>query len=198
MFWGCAPFLGPSCQKREILDPPPRKKFWLITEELIFWYFWVCVSFPSFCFFLLFFCLFLFWFFGGFKGQVRWPKGPPHLAPNPPYLFVSFSFFFVEGLFCFLFIFAFLFCFLEKILFPLKRTFLLTFQCLRLLLPSFLFQFPFWLCLSLSLFCSLIYFFLPGLLSSLLSLLPCFCLFVSLPCFFASVSSKELHRNIKF
>ena len=30
--------------------------------------------------FVVFFC-----FFGGFKGQVRWPKGPPHLALNPPY-----------------------------------------------------------------------------------------------------------------
>ena len=47
------------------------------------------------CFFSCFFC------FGGFKGQVRWPKGPPHLALNPPYLFV-FVFFVVliclEGL----------------------------------------------------------------------------------------------------
>ena len=33
-------------------------------------------------------------FFGGFKGQVRWPKGPPHLALNPPYFFVFFYLFF--------------------------------------------------------------------------------------------------------
>ena len=34
-----------------------------------------------FCFFLCFVCfVFLFCFIGGFKGQVRWPKGPPHLA----------------------------------------------------------------------------------------------------------------------
>ena len=39
-------------------------------------------------FFVLFFCFFVFCFFGGFKGQVRWPKGPPHLALNPPYFFV--------------------------------------------------------------------------------------------------------------
>ena len=46
--------------------------------------------FFCFCFFLLF-C-----FFGGFKGQVRWPKGPPHLALNPPYfLFLFFFLFFV-------------------------------------------------------------------------------------------------------
>ena len=37
---------------------------------------------PSFffaCFGLVLFSLF-FVFFGGFKGQVRWPEGPPHLA----------------------------------------------------------------------------------------------------------------------
>ena len=48
---------------------------------------------------------FWFWFFfWGFKGQVRWPKGPPHLALNPPYLlyfvwFVLFLFvIFLQGL----------------------------------------------------------------------------------------------------
>ena len=65
-----------------------------------------------FCFFVLFFVLLfcfvvLFCFFGGFKGQVRWPFGPPHLTLNPPY-FVFFVFPFV--LFSFLF---FLFVFLE-------------------------------------------------------------------------------------
>ena len=47
---------------------------------------------PSLCFvsfFLAFlggFFVFLFLFlFGGFKGQVKWPKGPPHLALNPLY-----------------------------------------------------------------------------------------------------------------
>ena len=41
-----------------------------------------------FCFFFCFFFfrfLFVFLFLGGFKGQVRWPKGPPHLALHPPY-----------------------------------------------------------------------------------------------------------------
>ena len=39
---------------------------------------------------LFFFCFLFFFFFlfGGFKGQVRWPEGPPHLALNPPYLFL--------------------------------------------------------------------------------------------------------------
>ena len=62
---------------------------------------WFCgwmLLFCFFCVFLLFFVL----FFGGFKGQVRWPKGPPHLALNPPY-FMCFCFCFVSPLFCFLF-----------------------------------------------------------------------------------------------
>ena len=46
-----------------------------------------------FLFFVVFWFSFLF-LGGGFKGQVRCPEGPPHLALNPPY------FFFV--LFCFL------------------------------------------------------------------------------------------------
>ena len=41
---------------------------------------------------MFYFC-FLFLFFGGFKGQVRWPEGPPHLALNPPYLFFCFCLF---------------------------------------------------------------------------------------------------------
>ena len=69
--------------------------------------------FFCFCFFFGFsFCLFLFFvFFGGFKGQVRWPKGPPHLALNPPYV-ISFVF-----LFCFfcLFFFVFVFCFFGRV-----------------------------------------------------------------------------------
>ena len=40
-------------------------------------------------FYLFFFC---FVFFGGFKGQVRWPEGPPHLALNPPYFICFCSF----------------------------------------------------------------------------------------------------------
>ena len=42
----------------------------------------------GYCFLFLFFwfcfCLFLLASFGGFKGQVRWPKEPPHLALSPP------------------------------------------------------------------------------------------------------------------
>ena len=46
---------------------------------LLFVYF-CCVGFVFF-FVLAFDCL------EGFKGQVRLPEGPPHLAINPPYLF---------------------------------------------------------------------------------------------------------------
>ena len=82
---GCALF-GPSCQKREFLDPLPKKTclidswkalFFGIFGFVFFWFF--------FCFFFVFICFcFL---FGGFKGQMRWPQGPHHLALNPPYLF---------------------------------------------------------------------------------------------------------------
>ena len=58
-------------------------------------------GFCFFCLLLFFFLCLFFWvfvffsvFFGGFKGQVRWPKGPPHLALNPPYFFFVFFFFF--------------------------------------------------------------------------------------------------------
>ena len=71
----------------------------------------VCFSFLCcFCFCFLCFvlgfvvgcCCFVFFvvFFGGFKGQVRWPEGPPHLALNPPYFLFCLVFF---PLFCFLF-----------------------------------------------------------------------------------------------
>ena len=69
----------------------------------------VFVFFFSFCFCLFWFgfvslldccwcCSCFLLFFGGFKGQVRWPKGPPHLAVNPPhFLFFCFCFC-LEGL----------------------------------------------------------------------------------------------------
>ena len=66
--------------------------------------FFFCVFF--FVFFSLSFC---FVFFGGFKGQVRWPEGPPHLALKPSlffgycFLFVLFCAFFGSFLFLFLF-----------------------------------------------------------------------------------------------
>ena len=56
--------------------------------------------FSCFCFFVLFVFffggggVFVLLLSGGFKGQVRWPKGPPHLALNPPYFFFVFVPFF--------------------------------------------------------------------------------------------------------
>ena len=87
VFFGCALF-GPSCQKRDILDTHQKIKNWLITEKHLFCIF-VFLCFFSFFFF---FCCFIFVFFWGFKGQVRWPKGAPHLALNHPYSFVLFLF----------------------------------------------------------------------------------------------------------
>ena len=104
VFFGYALF-GPSCQKGKFWTPiQKRRKFSLITEKLIFEYFlFILVSFSFFFLFLFFLvCCFLFVFlFGGFKGHVRWPEGPPHLALNPPYLFFLFLFCFC--FFCFLF-----------------------------------------------------------------------------------------------
>ena len=54
--------------------------------------------------FFFFVFVFVFVFFGGFKGQVRWPEGPPHLALNPPYfLFVFLFLFFFVSFFFFVF-----------------------------------------------------------------------------------------------
>ena len=49
--------------------------FGVVFFALVFFF---CFCF--FCFFVLVFCFCFCFFFGGFKGQVRWPKGPPHLA----------------------------------------------------------------------------------------------------------------------
>ena len=73
----------------------------LLLFLFLFFLLFLCSCFFCFCFCSCF-CFLL--FFGGFKGQVRWPKGPPHLALNPPYFFVFVFFcfllfgFFLEGL----------------------------------------------------------------------------------------------------
>ena len=97
----CALF-GPSCQKREILDTHQKKKKLTDNWKALFGIFAIslffCPLFSFFCFFFFFICFsfFVFLFFGGFKGQVRWPEGPPHLALNPPCFFLFlFLFFFV-------------------------------------------------------------------------------------------------------
>ena len=88
-------------------------------------------------------------FFEGFKGQVRWSEGPPHLALNPPYV-CSFVCFFV-----FLFPFLSLLS-IEKKLFsthppPRKGDFLFIFECLPLFLLCLFWPPPLSVCLSLSL-----------------------------------------------
>ena len=133
-----------------------------------------------FCFcFLLFFC---FVFFGGFKGQVRWPKGPPHLALNPPYflfVFYWFLFFFIAFLFCF--------CTRQTNLFsPKKGHFLFIFQCLPLFLFSLFgaspISFPFSFFVSLLLFS----FFLPS----------CFSFSLSDSCFFFLLCLLFLFQDV--
>ena len=92
--------------KREILDTHPKKKKILTDNwKAHFWGFFVfsCFSFLFLFFFWFFFCYVLvFLLFWGFKGHVRWPEGPPHLALNPHYLFFL-------CLFCFCFLDSFLF-----------------------------------------------------------------------------------------
>ena len=78
------------------LSPP-----YLFVFVFLFGVGFVSVCLLCFVLLALFFC-----FFKGFKGQVRWPKGPPHLALNPPFLFFCFSFwcwfcFCLFALFCF-------------------------------------------------------------------------------------------------
>ena len=205
---------------------PPEKKNWLITEKLFFGiFFCVCVC-VCVCFSLFFFFLFLGFlggcFFGGFEGQVRWPQGLPHLAPNP-HLFVFFWFFcwvfFVGGFkgqvkwpegpphlalnppyLLFLFYWGGLF-------FPF---FSLLFNTKKLFSPG---KGHFCLFLSLSLCFSLAFLGLPSfqflflclspvilLSSSFLSffcfiLVPSFCLFLSFCFLLAFVSWKEQHQN---
>ena len=81
--------------------------FCLVSVSVLFAVFLVLWLDVVFC--LCFCCFFvLVCFFAGFKGHVRWPEGPPHLALNPPYLF----FFFLCFVFFFCF-FVFCLCFLE-------------------------------------------------------------------------------------
>ena len=107
------------------------------------------------------FCsLFVFFVFWWFKGQVRWPKGPHHLAPNPPYFLVCSVLFSFCG-------FVFLFIEKENPVFPTeKRYCCLFFRVSLYFLPS-CFTPP--LSLSLSLYPSLVSFILPSLFSFFLS-----------------------------
>ena len=163
-----------------------------------------CLVASFFLFFCFFFVLFLFFFlcvfFGGFKGQVRWPEGPPHLALNPPsghltwplnppyLLFFCFFCFFLSFL-CFLIhknpCFS-----LEKGIFCLFLSVSLCFSLAFFGLPLFLFLF---LCLCLVLV----------LFSSFLSSFFAFFWFLVFVSFFPFLSSlllvheNEQHQNIK-
>ena len=116
VFWVRA-FWAKVSKKGNFEKPPKKRKNLTDNWKAIFWcfccFFWGGASFFFFFFVFLFgfvlfvfFFVFLVFFVGGFKGQVRWPKGPPHLALNPPYFFFCFVFcslfcffcFFLEGL----------------------------------------------------------------------------------------------------
>ena len=93
VFLVCA-FLAKLSKKGNFRHPPKKKKltdnwkalFWVFLCFFVFFCFFVCFLFIVF----VSFTFFLFFLFGGFKGQVRWPEGPPHLALNPPYFFFVF------------------------------------------------------------------------------------------------------------
>ena len=107
---GVRAFWAKLSKKAIFGHPPKKRKFWLITEKPFFGYFCDFLVFVSFLgfflfvFFLFYVFLFLFCFLlGGFKGQVRWPEGPPHLALNRPYLL--FVFVVLVVFCCFVFVF---------------------------------------------------------------------------------------------
>ena len=142
---------------------------------------------PSlFLFLFLFFvlCFVFFVFFGGFKGQVRWPKGPPHLALNPPYLFLLFL------LFCFfLVLFFWLFNTEKNLVFPPEQGIFCLFSVFLFLSPLALLGLPLFLFLFLCLSFFFFSFFLPSCLCFCFPLVPCFCpFFVSFSFFFAFLS----------
>ena len=115
VFWVRA-FWAKVSKKGNFEKPPKKRKILTDNWKAIFWcfccFFLGLPFFSFFCFFVwfCFVCLFFFFaflvcFVGGFKGQVRWPKGPPHLALNPPYFFFCFCFLFFVCFFLFFFCF---------------------------------------------------------------------------------------------
>ena len=169
-----ARFLAQLSRKGNFEHPPKTKEKFDWKLKNFFWGY-LCVFLDILFFFLFLFC-FLF-FFGGFKGQVRWPEGPPHLALNPPYLLLL-----LLLLFCFVWSCFFLSLLFntKNLVFPLEKgVFLdvsLCFSLAFLGLP--LFQFLF-LCLSLVLvlFASFLSFFFVffGSLFFFRFFLLCFC-----------------------
>ena len=167
VFW--VRVFGQVVKKGKFWTPKNKRKIWLITEKLIFWYF-------------VFFSFFVCFFFGGFKGQVRWPEGPPHLALNLPYYYL---------LFCFISFFVFffpLFASNRKTCFPLEKGNFCLFLGVSLCFSLAFFGLPLFqlhpLCLSLVFFFFLLVFLFCFLF------IPCFSLFLSFYFFFAFVSWK--------
>ena len=193
----------------------------------LFWCWFCFCVFALFCFVVgcCCFCFLVFSFFGGLKGQVRWPEGPPHLALNPPcFLFL---FFLLKGsgevaqratslgpkpsFYFFVFLFVFCFCFpyfvlKRKTLFlPLRKAIFVYFSVFPFVslwpfwgLPFFPFRF---LCLSLSLL--FFSFFLPSCFSLLFLVLAfsfCFVCFlvqdVILFLFFCLLSCFVLNHHV--
>ena len=156
VFLGCALF-GPSCQKGKFWTPTQKRKKLTDNWKAHFWVFFGFSCFFFFFFFFVFFCMFCCFlcFFGGFKGHVRWPEGPPHLALNPPYLFFLFVLFFF-GFFLVPFLSlghligpkTLFFLFVKK--FFLSAFLFFIFECLPFFLHSLFWPPPFSLFLSLS------------------------------------------------
>ena len=138
-----------------------RVGFVLFVLFLLLDCFWCCFCFDFvfvfcyFCFFIMFFffvifvfwalnhpCFlvfvvlcFVFWRVWGFKGQVRWPKGPPHLALNLSYfLLLNFGFCYV--------LFLSFFVFHRKTLFYPQKGHLCLFFCVSLCFSLALFGRP--------------------------------------------------------
>ena len=146
---------------------------------------------------LFLFCfVFFVVFVGGFRGQVRWPEGPPHLALNPPY------FLFVLFCFCFFF-FPFFASKRQKTLFPplekgifclfLSVSLCFSLACFGLPLFQFLFLCPSLVLLFLFTFLS---FFLLSFCSLFFSL--SFLFFLYLLLFHERNNSKTLNCNLFF
>ena len=168
VFWVHA-FWAKVSRKGNFENTPKKEKMTDNWKALVLVF--LCFLLLLFSFFLIFFVFFVFCvFFGGFKGQVRWPEGPPHLALNPPYLH-------------------------KKPCFPpRKRAFFLIFECLPLFLLSlFLASPPFSISLSLSLSCSCPFFFLLVFLFAIfwfLFLSLSFLFFLLCFCFMKGTTSK--------
>ena len=108
---------------------------------------------------------------------------------------------FIFVVFVVLFFFGFVFWLFnteKNLVFPQKRAFFCLFSVFLFLSPLALLGLPLFLFLFLCLSCFFFSFFLPSCLCCCFLLVPCFCpFFVSFSFFFAFLSWKEQHENIK-